>query len=293
MNETDATKMARDLIIFYTPIYKLPMRTKVLGAVERGLIALFATYDDYGCFWTQSELAKQFECGPRQLRRALLRLQFVNMIAVKQGARKPNSPRREPNQYTFITDPYQWRLTKDLNAKIIGETIKIGKEPKAFAHEPFKDALDLEINFLKEYPNAANKKKGRRKKSTEKINKSFVAAPEVLPPKSQTPWRHKIAEIFSGEVTFARLAWIYRNNYEAVELARNASDHGFSDDQKEYYEKLHHIFMERNRKATAEEMKDANAVKNWESLGLSEETVLEMIEKLEQQNKGGNNETGI
>ncbi len=292
MNEIDATKTARDLIIFYTPIYKIPLRTKVLGAVERGLVALFATYDDHGCFWTQSELAKQFECGPRQLRRALLRLQFVKMIAVKQGARKPNSPRREPNKYTFITDPYRWRLTKDIQTKIIGETIKMGKEPKAFVHEPFNDALDLEINFLKEYPRAANKKKGRKKKSTEKINKPVVVTP-VPPPKIKNLWRQKIAEIFSDEMSFARLARIYRQNYEAVELARNAIDHGFSDDEKEYYEKLHHIFMERNRTATADEMKSANAVKNWDSLGLSEETVLEMLEKLEQQNKGGNNETGI
>jgi len=293
MNENDTPKRGRDLLIFYTPIYKIPLRTEVLGAVERGLVALFATYDSYGCVLAQAQLAKKFECGPRQLRRALARLQYLHLIEIEQGPRLPNSVRRETNRYIFITDPYQWRLTKELHEKIIAETKKMGKEPRPFTHQPFEDALNLEINFLKSHPHVATKKKGRRKKPTEKITKPVVAAPVEPPQNNENQWREKTAEILSDEMSFARLAWIYRQNYEAVELARNAQDHGFSEEQRSYYEKLHHIFSERNRKATANEMKEANAVKNWELLGLSEETVLEMLEKLEHQTKGGNNETHL
>jgi DNA-binding transcriptional regulator YhcF (GntR family) len=278
----DTPKKDRGLLIYFTPIYKLPLRTKVLGAVERGLLVFFATYDDLGCFWTQSQLAEHFECGPRQLRRALLRLQFLKIIEIEQGqVSKTNPPRREPNRYTFIVDPYQWRLTKDLHEKIIIETKKMGKEPRAFAHEPFADPLELEINFLKEHPQVAAKKKGRRKKTTEKTTRPIVAPPPP-PQNNENQWRTKVVELLSDEMSFARLAWIYRKNYEAVELARNAEDHGFSHEQKNYYEKLHHIFSERHRRATDDEMKNANFIKSWELMGFEEETILEMLEKLEQ-----------
>jgi hypothetical protein len=163
-------KQQREMLLFYTPIYNLVIQSRMLGLVERDLVILFASYKNLGCNWARASLMERSECGPYSLDRAILRLEFMHIIHTVQGRRIPGSKRREKNRYTFQTNPYLWRVTKDMQELIIEETKRMGKEPQPFKYPAFPNQFGLEKSLLKFSRSTLKEKRVARKTKTIRTN---------------------------------------------------------------------------------------------------------------------------
>ncbi len=272
-------KQQREMLLFYTPIYNLVVQSRMLGRVERDLTTLFASYQSLGCNWARASLMERSECGPYHLDRAILRLEFMHIIRTVRGLRIKGSKRQEKNRYTFETNPYRWRVTKDMQELIIEETKKMGKEPQPFFYDAFPNQLGLEIAFAKTFPRYAKGKKGRKKNNSndQKISETIDSANETesllwdepaLESESQK-WRRKTNFIMNDELPFIELAMEYYSNFRGIDKIRNNPDHGFSHHKQTYLERLYAIYTERRRALKENEIEIFNKIGDWLNEGLS------------------------
>lgn len=269
-------KQQREMLLFYTPIYNVIVQSRMLGRVERDLTTLFASYQSLGCNWARASLMERSECGPYHLDRAILRLEFMHIIRTVRGQRIKGSKRQEKNRYTFETNPYRWRVTKDMQELIIEETKKMGKEPQPFLYDPFPNQLGLEIAFGKTFPRYAKGKKGRKKNNLEdaKPTESAIETEALLwdepaPESESQKWWRKNNFITDDALTFIELAMEYYSNLRSIDKVRNNSDHGFSHHKQTYLERLHAIYTDRRRSLKEDEAEILNKIESWLNEGLS------------------------
>lgn len=235
--------------VFYTTVPNILIHGKFLNHVERELVILFASHLD-GCTWSKISLRNYCECGPYHLERAIKRLQLWRMIKVIRGNWKnhPLGKRRENNRYIFEKNPYKWKLTPELQEKIIEQTQAMNMEPQAFEEKPFPNFTGFEIVFAKAYPKYAKGKKGRRSENVveeevEVENKEEKIITEVV----AIGWNEKTERIINPDYPFFRLASDYFSYLTSIELARNTIDHDFSGSQTKYLLKLHDLYTNRMR----------------------------------------------
>lgn len=278
-------KQQREMLLFYTPIYNLVIQSRMLGLVERDLATLFASYKNLGCNWARASLMERSECGPYSLDRAILRLEFMHIIHTVQGRRIPGSKRREKNRYTFQTNPYLWRVTKEMQELIIEETKRMGKDPQPFKYSAFPNQMGLEISFAKIHPKYAKGKKGRKKKNgdprepqttetTDAVELTIdekestsesesILWDEPAPESESQKWRRKTDFILNDELPFIELAMEYYSNFKNLEKVRNNPDHNFSHHKQNYLERLHAVYLDRRRSPTGDEAEIFNKIENW------------------------------
>lgn len=278
-------KQQREMLLFYTPIYNLVIQSRMLGLVERDLATLFASYKNLGCNWARASLMERSECGPYSLDRAILRLEFMHIIHTVHGRKIPGSKRREKNRYTFQTNPYLWRVTKEMQELIIEETKRMGKEPQPFKYKYFPNQFGLEKSFAEIFPKYAKGKKGRKKnkndpheslenKTTETVvpvteaTESAAESESMLwdepaPVSESQKWREKTNFILSDGIPFIELAMEYYSNFRNIEKFRNNPNHNFSHHKQTYLERLHAIYMDRRRSPKGDEAEIFNRIESW------------------------------
>lgn len=283
-NQNDPNqKQQREMLLFYTPIYNLVIQSRMLSLIERDLALLFASYQNLGCNWARASLMERSECGPYHFDRAILRLEFMHIIRTVRGKRLPGSKRQEKNRYTFETNPYRWRVTKEMQELIIEETKKMGKEPQPFKYEAFPNQAGLEKSFALTHPTHAKGKKGRKKKKndphdSQTINaaesvtasvESTTTEPETMlwdepaPETESQKWRRKTNFILDDELPFIELAMEYYSNFRSIEKVRNYPDHGFSHHKQTYLERLHGVYLDRHRSPKGDEVEVFNWIVKW------------------------------
>lgn len=284
-------KQQREMLLFYTPIYNLVIQSRMLGLVERDLALLFASYKNLGCNWARASLMERSECGPYSLDRAILRLEFMHIIRTVQGRRIPGSKRREKNRYTFQTNPYLWRIPKEMQALIIEETRRMGKEPQPFKYPAFPNQFGLEKSFATIFPKYAKGKKGRKKNKNDphELDGAEVAEPvesvadpvnpttesdsmlwqEPAPESESQKWRRKTDFILNDELPFIELAMEYYSSFRSIEKFRNDHNHNFSHHKQTYLERLHAIYTDRRRSPKGDEAEIFNRIEKWLDEGLS------------------------
>lgn len=280
-------KQQREMLLFYTPIYNLVIQSKMLGLVERDLVMLFSSYRNIGCNWARASLMERSECGPYSLDRAILRLEFMHIIHTLHGRKIPGSKRREKNRYTFQTNPYLWRVTKEIQELIIEETKRMGKEPQPFKYKAFPNQTGLESSFAIIHPRYAKGKKGRKKKKgdplgqqategleasteamesiteTETSESESVLWDEPEPETESQKWRRKTDFILSDDLSFIELAMEYFTNFKSIEKVRNDPNHNFSHHKQTYLERLHSIYLDRHRSPKGDEVEVYNWIERW------------------------------
>lgn len=280
--ENQNNQSRRAIPIYYTNVYNIIIQSKMLGRIERELAILFASYGPVGgCNWSQASLCEYCECGPNHLRRALKRLQYWRMIKIVRGgwSQKGDEPRRETNRYVFEKDPYKWKVTKEIQEKIIQETLNMKMEPPPFEHEPFPNMLGFEISFQSSFPKLAEARKGRKKSSSKQVPESSELGDEKR-------WNTKIARLFDENLRLTYLLSSYYYHYNEIELARNTDDHGYSELMKNYFEKLHYIYATRvNGPMSSDEEQLMKKVNDWQSSGMTFANISHELMKLDQENK--------
>lgn len=274
-------KQQREMLLFYTPIYNLIIQSRMFGRIERDLVLLFASYQSLGCNWARASLMERSECGPYHFDRSILRLEFMHVIRTVRGRRLPGSKRQEKNRYTFETNPYLWRVTKEMQELIIEETKKMGKEPQPFLYPAFPNQIGLEKSFATIFPKYANGKKGRKKnnlhtsQSTE-TKETVSTDVETIPAESESmlwdqpapesesqKWRRKTNFIMNDELPFIELAMEYYSSLKHIDRLRNNHDHGFSHHKQTYLERLHAIYTDRRRSLKEDDIEIFNRIEIW------------------------------
>lgn len=271
-------KQQREMLLFYTPIYNLVIQSRMLGRIERDLVLLFASYQSMGCNWARASLMERSECGPYHFDRAIMRLEFMHIIRTIRGRRLPGSKRQEKNRYTFETNPYLWRVTKEMQELIIEETKKMGKEPQPFLYSAFPNQIGLEKSFAITFPKYAKGKKGRKKNDSSpsaaaeavSATDDSVAAEtesvhwdEPAPETESQKWRRKTNFILSDELPFIELAMEYYSNFKSIDKLRNNPDNGFSEHKQNYLERLHAIYTDRRRTLKDDDIDIFNRIESW------------------------------
>lgn len=234
----------KNIPVFYTTVPNLLIQARFLNRIERELVILFASQID-GCSWSKIALREYCECGPYHLERAIKRLQLWKLIKVIRGKWKtiPMGKRRENNRYIFEKNPYKWKLTPELQEKILDQTLTMKMQPQAFEEEPYPNFTGFEVVFAKINPKYAKGKKGRR---TEKENEKEI---EIKPNK----WIERTEKILSQEYSFLKLACDYFSYFSDIEIARNTTENDFSESQKNYLLKLHDIYTNKRRNPRSED----------------------------------------
>lgn len=264
---TKTKRQQRDVPIYFTPIYNIIIQNWFLDPIERLLAILIASQPNGVCELSREILKKYCRCGHYHLERAIKRLEFMKIIKVERGGRRPlNPPLRAPNQYIFEFDPYLWRVPREIQKKIKSESETMGKAPREFIFEGFPNQTGMDIVFRSAVPKYAEGRKQRNKGVNEKQSRESSKAITDREPKLK--WYEKLEAITSNEASFAAIAAEYYTHMEDIELARNTSDHGFSNHQVTFLERLHYIFTERQRKLkTDEELRIHEKICNWINQG--------------------------
>jgi|688.fasta_scaffold138525_2 hypothetical protein len=261
--EDKTNQSNKQIPVFYTVIPNILIQSRLLDSTERQLIAIIASYGPAGgCNWSRAALKEYLGSGPRLLDRALKRLQYLRLITVVKGGWKQNSgePRKETNRYIYEKNPYKWKVTKELQEKIVQESLLMKMEPQAFEHEPFPNMIGFENSFESVFPRLAPAKKGRKKSKQEPL------AP--IQPTEKQKWEQR--KYKASHEGLAYLLSSYYHYFQDIELARNTEDHGFTNEKKEYLESLHQIYLHKMNSYLLDEEKSLlDQVDRWIAEGMS------------------------
>ena len=284
----EKNKKPRELLLYFTPVYNMLIQNWFLNAIERNLAILFSSCPDGVCTWSREQLKRYCECGPYHLERAIRRLKFLHIIDVDKGGwRQSNPPRRESNTYIFQSDPYRWRVTKELQERIAAETLKVGKELRPFEHKPFENQLGFEIAFQKSVPAYANGKKGRRKQ-IQALQAVKEPAEVQWPTDNDQRWIIKSQKIVSDGVRFSYLAREFYRYSDDINFSRENPDHGFSSHQLTYFERLYTVFTDKRRRLRDEDdIETFNKISQWLNENKSNSEISHELGRLDQKQKGG------
>lgn len=226
-NETKNKNGAGKKIIpvFYSTVPNILIQTKMLERIERQLAILFYSCIPLGgCNWSEEALKTYCECGPYHLKRAIKRLQHRRMLTVVDGGWKQNTgqPRRETNRYIFERNPYKWKVTEEVQEKIVQQTYELNMVPEPFEQTPFKNDIGFEKSFSHSHKKYAEGRKGRKNKGSEN-------------------WEMKTLELSSRTFSFFEMASLCLENYDHIQIA-NSPGHKMRKDEADYFKNLWQVF---------------------------------------------------
>lgn len=270
-NENGAGK--KIIPVYFTTIPNILIQTEMLELLEWELAVLFCSFVSAGgCCYSRDRLKAKFHVGPYHLDRAIKRLQYRRMLRVVKGKKRKDiaEPRNETNRYLFERDPYKWKVTKEIQEKIIQQTLDLKMEPRPFEHDPFPNDIGFEISFEATFPKFAKGRKGRKK------DKSTNEDPSVM-----IDWEMKSLELSSRSFNFFEIAKRYLESYDLIQVA-NSSDHKLKKAEAIYYKRIGQLFAQAYQGEISE--KDLADYNNFDEAvkihGENAKTILDyMIEK--------------
>lgn len=250
-NETESKKgtVKKIIPVFYSTVPNILIQTKMLERIERQLAILFYSCLPLGgCNWSEEALKNYCECGPYHLKRAIKRLQHRRMLTVVDGGWKKSTgkPRRETNRYVFEKNPYKWKVTEEVQEKIVQQTYEMNMTPEPFEHPPFKNDIGFEKSFGHSHKKYADGRKGRKK--------------------DQSDWEMKTLELTTKTLSFFEMACLCLENYGQIQIA-NLPDSPMKKDEATYYKILWQLFDEkRNNDLPGSDVEDFILFENARSL---------------------------
>ena len=257
-------RKSRELVLYFTPIYNILIQNWFLDPTEKLLAAIFASSPNGECTLSREILKKHCRCGHYHLERAIKRLEFMKIISIDIGGWKQRiPPLRESNRYIFDFDPYNWRVPKEVQARIIEETKALKKEPRTFANGGFPNQLGMDIVFREAVPNYAE---GRipRKKKRDVDTQTQSPSKAVNPLNDNHKWIQKSQKLVADDLRFTYLAREYYRYTDEMNFARDNHDHGFSEHQITYFERLYTVFSEaRRRLRNEDDIAVFNQIADW------------------------------
>lgn len=262
--------------VYFTTIPNVLIQTEMLELLEWDLAVLFCSFASAGgCCYSRDRLKAKFHVGPYHLDRAIKRLQYRRMLRVVRGKKRKDTsePRNETNRYVFERDPYKWKVTKEIQEKIIQQTLDLKMEPRPFEHDPFPNDIGFEISFEATFPKYAKGRKGRKK------DKNATAESLLI------DWEMKSLELSSRAFSFFEIARLYLENYDFIQVA-NSPDHKMKKAESNYYKRIGQFFVESYQREPSE--KDLADYSNFEDALKSYDENAEAILKymIEKKNAG-------
>lgn len=290
-------RKTREVIIYFTPVYNVIIQNWFLDPIERSLAVLFSSQPNGESILSREVLKKHCRCGHYHLERALKRLEFMKIIKIDRGGWKQrNPPVREPNRYIFDYDPYNWRVPKDVQDKIVNETKALKKEPRPFVNGGFPNQLGMDIVFKEAVPVYAEGRKPRDKKARESKVREPDAMLSSLVSNDDQKWIRKSQKITADDVRFTYLASEYYRYFEDLKSVYEYPDHGFSEHQLTYFERLSYLFAERKKLLRdKEDIEVLNKISLWLSENRSSLEISNELGRINQllrsSEQGGTNST--
>jgi hypothetical protein len=280
-------KKSRELVLYFTPIYNVLIQNWFLDPTEKLLVSLFASSPNGECTLSREILKKHCRCGHYHLERAIKRLEFMAIISIELGGWKQKfPPLRESNRYIFDPDPYNWRVPKEVQEKIIEETKALKKEPRPFVNGGFPNQLGMDIVFKKAVPNYAEGRKPRKKKSAENFDAHSQSEPTFND--DDQKWIKKSKNLVADDLRFTYLAREYYRYYDEINFSRENPDHGFSEHQLTYFERLYALFSENKRKLRNQDDIDVfNKIAEWLNENKSNSYISHELGRLDKMRKEG------
>lgn len=272
----------RELVLYFTPIYNILIQNWFLDPTEKLLVMIFASSPNGECTLSREVLKKHCRCGHYHLERAIKRLEFMKIISVELGGWKQRiPPLRESNRYTFDPDPYHWRVPKEVQDRIIEETKALKKEPRPFVNGGFPNQVGMDIVFKKAVPNYAEGRIPRKKKSTEATGPQLQVVNSLS--EDDQRWIRKSKNLIADNLRFTYLAREYYRYTDDMKFARENHDHGFSEHQLTYFERLYTVFNEQRRKLRDEDdIEVFNKIAEWLNENKSNSEISSELGRLDQ-----------
>lgn len=274
--KTESSAGKKTIPVYFTTIPNILIQTEMLELLEWELAILFCSFVSAGgCCYSRDRLKAKFHVGPYHLDRAIKRLQYRRMLRVVKGRKRKDTaePRNETNRYIFERDPYKWKVTREIQEKIIQQTLDLKMEPRPFEHEPFPNDIGFEISFEATFPKFAKGRKGRKK------DKNSVQGSVMV------DWEMKSLELSSRTFSFFEIARRYLENYDLIQVA-NSPEHKLKKAEAIYYKRIGQLFVEAyQRELSGKDLEDCiyfdEAVKIY---GENAKAILDYI--LEKKNAG-------
>lgn len=285
MNEQ---KKSRELFLYYTPVYNILIQNWFLDPTEKLLAAIFASSPNGECTLSREVLKKHCRCGHYHLERAIKRLEFMKIISIDLGGWKQrNPPLRESNRYIFDFNPFNWRVPKEVQERIIEEAKALKKEPRQFVNGGFPNQLGMDIVFREAVPNYAEGRIPRKKKSNEgKQIQSQTKDTHLL--SDNQKWTQKSQKLIADDLRFTYLAREYYRYTDEMKFARDNPDHGFSEYQITYFERLYTVFTEKRRRLRSEDDVGVfNQIAEWLSENKSNSDISHELGRIDRMRKEG------
>lgn len=272
----------RELVLYFTPVYNILIQNWFLDPTEKLLVMIFASSPNGECTLSREVLKKHCRCGHYHLERAIKRLEFMKIISVELGGWKQRiPPLRESNRYTFDPDPYHWRVPKEVQDRIIEETKALKKEPRPFVNGGFPNQVGMDIVFKKAVPNYAEGRIPRKKKSTEATGPQLQVVNSLS--EDDQRWIRKSKNLIADNLRFTYLAREYYRYTDDMKFARENHDHGFSEHQLTYFERLYTVFNEQRRKLRDEDdIEVFNKIAEWLNENKSNSEISSELGRLDQ-----------
>lgn len=236
--KTESSAGKKIIPVYFTTIPNILIQTEMLELLEWELAVVFCSFVSAGgCCYSRDRLKDKFHVGPYHLDRAIKRLQYRRMLRVVKGKKRKDTaePRNETNRYIFERDPYKWKVTKEIQEKIIQQTLDLKMEPRPFEHEPFPNDIGFEISFEATFPKFAKGRKGRKKDKNSTDESAII------------DWEMKSLELSARSFSFFEIARLYLENYDLIQVA-NSPDHKLKKAEAIFYKRIGQLFVEAYQK---------------------------------------------
>lgn len=211
---------------------------------DRGLLLKIINFYPNPCFLSVNYLTEVvLSCGEKSFYRSVYKLQHLGLIIFQRGKKeRPN--RKFPNTYTFVNNPYLWRLPKPLSDEIRADYAKLGFGELAFKNEPFADEMDFKISFNHSYPKHQIKIKNPEPENNgQKENLTDASVRDVLSLEERQffDWLDFLFSPHIGETKIIADYYKHQTKIENIKL-KNQTEVGIYE--RQYFTKLEAMFFE-------------------------------------------------
>lgn len=254
---------------------KILKADNLLDNTDRGLLVRISLFHPNPCFLSVNYLTeKVLGCGEKAFYRSVLKLQFLGLIEFKRGKRaRPN--RKNPNTYTLIDDPTQWRLPQPLADEIKVDFAKLGFGDLIFKKDPFPNELGFKIAFNKTHPSYLIKIK------SEVDNVAEEEAPKISIRETLSATEQRFFDLLdlldSPHITNSKIIGDYFKNKNKIEMNRSKTNTDFGVFESKYYLHLEEKFFEASNDTKDSTRALLNLATNLEAKGVNGEEIQSAI----------------
>lgn len=285
MNDNSSDPKQKNKSYYFTAFPNSLLYGRLLSRDEKIILLFIIAKGDKGCCYSLQKWWELTGFGDYHIRRALARLAVLKLVDVVYGRKYGNyeMTRYESHHYTFRPDPFSWKLTKEINDRLVEECRTLNAPIKDFAHVPFPNAQGFEIVFQHICPKFSKGRKGRVKnhpvkaveETPQPAEKLEVENPSVVVPQQKINWASKMEKI--ANLSMLELAADFFRQIKRVQLVRAKAD-DFEPERRAYIEALDHAFTLRVEKQKLGDEETIYFLRSFEGSGLTPEQISERLE---------------